>query len=160
MVKACQLIPQQIIISRRAELLSIEPDEPEMMHSILSKLPKPLDLEKLITDTMILFEQYPPETLRASNWHLISSSSVLKSTRDPEALARQTLEDGRRMYMQQSRQLKLLQRLGVAQSHAWRVRKPAILGVLVLFAAYGLRRHDPVILFASFWHRVRTLLGG
>ncbi|KAL8934249.1 MAG: hypothetical protein Q9211_005330, partial [Gyalolechia sp. 1 TL-2023] len=70
-----------IILSRREELFEIPADEPEMLHSILSKLPKPLDLEALITQTTSLYMDFPPERLPFRSWARISPFSVLKTTR-------------------------------------------------------------------------------
>lgn len=77
----------QIIAERRQELFDVPDDEPEMLHSILSKLPKPLDLESLISKTIELIGIYPPEKL--SSWARISSLSVLKTSRRQSLLSRQ-----------------------------------------------------------------------
>lgn len=69
----------QIVLQRKDELFEIPDDEPEMLHSILSKLPKPLDLEGLISRAILLLDTYPPESL--STWNKISSKSVLKTSR-------------------------------------------------------------------------------
>lgn len=69
----------QVVLQRRDELFEIPDDEPEMLHSVLSKLPKPLDLEGLIHKALILLEHYPPEKL--STWSQISNKSVLKTSR-------------------------------------------------------------------------------
>ena len=66
-------------MQRRDELFEIPDEEPEMLHSVLSKLPKPLDLEGLIKKALILLEKYPPEKL--STWKQISNKSVLKTSR-------------------------------------------------------------------------------
>lgn len=68
-------------MQRREELFEIPDDEPEMLHSILSKLPKPLDLEGLIRRTTDLLKRLPPESL--STWRRISHISVLKTSRRP-----------------------------------------------------------------------------
>lgn len=123
----------QIILSRKDELLEIEPDEPEILHSILSKLPKPLNLEKLIADTMDLFHRHPPEMLTTGAWRQISSYSVLKTTRDPSRLAQQTLQDGERLFVKQARQLRLVQLLVETRSKFWKFRRPTgALGLAVL----------------------------
>lgn len=83
-----------MVISRKDELLDIEADEPEMLHSVLSKLPKPLDLDGLIQRTTFLFQQHPPQTLPNRAWARVSRYSVLKTTRDPRELASQTLAHG------------------------------------------------------------------
>lgn len=92
-------------MSRKKELLEIDHDEPEMLHSILSKLPKPLDLEGLIRSTRALFRKYPPELLPNRVWRTVSPNSVLKTTRDPHVLAAQTLQDGERLFKKQSAEI-------------------------------------------------------
>ena len=67
------------MLQRRDELFEIPDEEPEMLHSVLSKLPKPLDLEGLIKNALILLGKYPPEKL--STWKQISKKSVLKTSR-------------------------------------------------------------------------------
>lgn len=52
-----------------------------MLHSVLSKLPKPLDLEGLISRAIQLLKDQPPESL--SSWHEVSSRSVLKTSSGP-----------------------------------------------------------------------------
>ncbi|KAM0724223.1 hypothetical protein Q7P37_000105 [Cladosporium fusiforme] len=48
-----------IILSRKQELLSLEAEEHDMLHSILSKLPKPLDLDALIARSASLHKSHP-----------------------------------------------------------------------------------------------------
>lgn len=67
----------QIVISRREELLDIPSDEPDVLHVVLSRLPKPLHLEALISQAIQLRSDHPPEKL--SIWHKISNNSVLKT---------------------------------------------------------------------------------
>ncbi|KAK5132506.1 hypothetical protein LTR08_008890 [Meristemomyces frigidus] len=98
-----------IIMSRKDELSEMEADEPEMLLVILSKLPKPLDLESLVRDASEIFARYPPESLSqppigswslpARAWRRVSANSVLKTTHgDPHKLAKQRLVDGERMF--------------------------------------------------------------
>ncbi|TKA82678.1 hypothetical protein B0A55_01482 [Friedmanniomyces simplex] len=95
-----------IVESRKAELLDIEEDEPEMLHSILSKLPKPLKLESLIQRTSELYQQHPPESLPGRAWSRVSANSVLKTTHDPQLLAKQTLADGEVLFERQAAEIK------------------------------------------------------
>ncbi|KAK0880441.1 GTPase-activating protein gyp8 [Friedmanniomyces endolithicus] len=95
-----------IVESRKAELLEIEEDEPEMLHSILSKLPKPLKLESLIQRTSELYKQHPPESLPNRAWSRVSANSVLKTTHDPLQLAKQTLADGEVMFERQAAEIR------------------------------------------------------
>lgn len=76
-----------------------------MLYAILSKLPKPLDIEALISRSITLFSAHPPSTLPFNAWRAVSAHSVLKTTRDPVALARQTLGDGERELERHSREI-------------------------------------------------------
>ena len=100
------LIPPQIILARKKELLEIPIDEPEMLHFTLSKLPQPLDIEYLVSETVVLFDQYPPEKLGSGAWRKISPYSVLKTTRDPVKLANQTMKDGELYLDKQAAQIR------------------------------------------------------
>lgn len=130
-----------MVISRREELFDVPGDEPEMLHSILSKLPKPLDLDRLIADTVDLIARYPPERLRA--WKTISSASVLKTARDIDACAVQTLEQGEAWFERQAREIVWERRRKVARHLLWKYRRPvgvAGLAVLVGVVAVLVRR--------------------
>ncbi|KAL7274103.1 GTPase-activating protein gyp8 [Rhizina undulata] len=99
----------QVVLQRKDELFDIPDDEPEMLHSILSKLPKPLDLEGLISGAIILYEKYPPESL--STWGLISRKSVLKTLRlykvsnSKTTIKRTSLKEAEDLFNKQSREL-------------------------------------------------------
>jgi TBC1 domain family member 20 len=130
-----------IVLSRREELFEIPADEPEMLHSILSKLPKPLDLEALISNTMCVFETHPPERLSGRAWSKISPFSVLKTTRDPSH--KQTLQDGEELFVMQQLQLRRKELRGRAIATIWRYRRPVGsvgLAVAVSVIAFWLRR--------------------
>ncbi|GAB7334017.1 hypothetical protein MBLNU13_g06112t1 [Cladosporium sp. NU13] len=132
-----------IILSRKQELLSLEADEHDMLHSILSKLPKPLDLDALITSTSSLHAAHPPNRLRGFAWYQISSNSVLKTTRDPHALAKQTLRDGERFFERHAADIKTQEvrqkQLERARVLAKRYRRPALAtGTAVLAALLAL----------------------
>lgn len=130
-------------MSRKKELLEIDHDEPEMLHSILSKLPKPLDLEGLIHRTQTLFTTYPPEQLPNRAWRRVSSYSVLKTTRDPQALSTQSLQEGEQLFAKQAAEIQrqdavkqVRQRL---QALAYQYRRPAKwTGTAILVAALAL----------------------
>ncbi|KAG2165465.1 hypothetical protein JADG_005204 [Aureobasidium aubasidani] len=128
-----------IIMLRKDELLELGSDEEDMMYAILSKLPKPLDIESLITRTTLLYSQHPPETLPFRAWRQVSGYSVLKTTRDPNELAKQTLKDGEQLYAKHAAQIERQQALqkAIAQSRllAYRYRKPA--GALTVAVAVG-----------------------
>lgn len=114
-----------------------------MLHAILSKLPKPLDLEGLIQRTIDLRKQYPPQRLPGRVWSRISSSSVLKTTQDPQALLKQTLQDGERFFRQEAAEIRrkeaMKARLQQVQALYRRHRRPALLtGGAMLVAILGL----------------------
>ena len=100
-----------------------------MLHSILSKLPKPLNLENLIGQTVELFQRYPPSRLPGRTWARISSNSVLKTTQNFHTLSQQTLEDGERFFANEAAEIRrrdaLMQRQRQLQSLARRYRRPA-----------------------------------
>ena len=109
-------------MSRKDELLEMDADEPEMFLVILSKLPKPLDLERLVRNASEIFAKFPPESLSqpptgkwsisTRAWSRVSASSVLKTTHgDLHRLARQTLGDGERMFAKHS--------IEIARNEAW-----------------------------------------
>lgn len=130
-------------MSRKQELLEIEAEEPEMLHAILSKLPKPLNLEGLIARTIELREKHPPHKLAGRVWSRISASSVLKTTQDLEALRKQTLQDGERLFQQEAVEIQRREALKTRQQQLralyLRHRRPAILtGAAVLVAVLGL----------------------
>ena len=112
-----------IILSRRDELFDIPAEEPEMLHSVLSKLPKPLNLEALIYTTTTLFEEHPPESLPSGAWAKISSYSVLKTTR--ESVTNQTLKDGEDLFEHQALQLRREEMRKQAMATIWKYRRPA-----------------------------------
>lgn len=129
----------QIIMTRKDELFEIEAEEPEMLYAILCKLPKPLDLEALISRTASLFSEHPPESLPFRAWSSVSSYSVLKTTRDPTVLAVQTLQEGE-MYLKkhadQIRHYEARKKM-IAQTRllAHRYRRPA--GAVTLAVLVG-----------------------
>ncbi|KAK3686546.1 GTPase-activating protein gyp8 [Vermiconidia calcicola] len=164
-----------VVISRKDELLEIEAEEPEMLHSILSKLPKPLDLDSLIQRTVSLFREYPPEKLPGRTWSRISSNSVLKTTRDFHKLSQQTLSDGERYFKKEAAEIQrrdvLMHRQRQVQALARRYRRPVTwTGAAVFAAIFALyfRNYSPQYSWAAwgpvfvearhrlieFWHRL------
>lgn len=133
----------QIVRNRRAELFETPPTEPEMLHSILSKLPQPLDLEALVTATAALLHEYPPETL-GTGWRVgISEHSVLKTARSTAACAGQSEAVGAYYFAQQVLELERQARRERVVRMLWRYRRPAgTVGFAVLFGvlAYWMRR--------------------
>ena len=123
-----------IVLSRRKELFEIPADEPEMLHSVLSKLPKPLDLEALISKTIGLFQTCPPETLSGHAWSRISPFSVLKTTRD--LTCGQTLQDGEDLFVLQQLQLRRKELRERAVTIIWSYKRS--LGSVGLAVAVGM----------------------
>lgn len=144
-----------MIISRKNELLEIEAEEPEMLHSILSKLPKPLDLEYLIRRTIELYQQHPPEKLPGRIWAHVSSSSVLKTTHDFHKLSQQSLQDGERWFDREATAIRRRDDLQAKKQRlkaiALRYRRPAAwtsAAVLVaIFAIYSRNTGLPPSIF-------------
>ncbi|SMR62729.1 unnamed protein product [Zymoseptoria tritici ST99CH_3D1] len=117
-----------IVLSRKTELLKIDHDEPEMLHSILSKLPKPLNLESLIQSTRSLFTSHPPSRLPNRVWRNISANSVLKTTQSRSHLATQTLQDGERYFHLHAAEIERVDRMKELRHRvrtlAWKYRRP------------------------------------
>ncbi|KAL6719849.1 GTPase-activating protein gyp8 [Lecanora helva] len=149
-----------IILSRREELFEIPADEPEMLHSTLSKLPKPLDLELLISRTMTLFREHPPEELPARTWSKIPRNSVLKTTR---ALGRdQSLQDGEGFFEMQALQIRRQDLRQKAIMNLWKYRRPVGgfgLAVLVGLISIWLGRKGLESAPAFGLRRVKELFG-
>lgn len=107
-------------MSRKAELLEVEPDDSDVLYAILSKLPRPLNLERLIRRASEISTQYPPESLPGRAWWWISANSVLKTTHgDPQQLVKQTLTDGERMFQRHAADVK---RVEVLKHQTMRMR--------------------------------------
>jgi hypothetical protein len=137
----------QIVLQRSDELFETPADEPEMLHSILSKLPKPLALETLISNTVRLFEKHPPESLRT--WRSISKFSVLKTSRYPDQTALQSLNDGKRFFSQQVKELEWAEKREKIMATVWKHRRPVgAVGLAVLIGVL------------SFWMRKSSISSG
>lgn len=114
-----------------------------MLHSILSKLPRPLDLESLIQQTMELYRKHPPEQLPGRAWSRMSIYSVLKTTHDFQKLEQQTLKDGERFFEREAAEI-LRQEARLARNRrlralAKRYRRPAsYTGVAILVAVVAM----------------------
>ena len=140
----------QIIIDRRNEIFEI--DEPDMLHVILGKVPPKMNLDKLITDAANLFEQHPPESLRY--WRRIPNSSVLKTARDIEVCAKQSMTEGSDLFEKQVRELGWAELQERIKKTLWAYRRPAKavgLALAVGVVAFCLRRNP------SFIQRIATL---
>lgn len=149
-----------IIISRRSELLDIPVEEPEMLHFTLSKLPQPLDLEELISNTLSLFNEHPPEKLPHFTWWKISSSSVLKTSRSLDD--KQTLEQAEALFRCQAQQLQREEQRQKLMVLAWKYRRPACsiaATLLVGAASIWLRRTGQDRFIWSFFWKVQGMFG-
>lgn len=118
-----------------------------MLHAILSKLPKPLDLDSLISRSAALHAAHPPPRLGGLTWFAVSRNSVLKTTRDAASLAAQTLADGERFFERHAADVAAQEarerRVKTARRLAVRYRRPALAtgtAVLVAVVAVYLRR--------------------
>ena len=109
----------QIVLDRRDEIFEI--DEPDMLHVILGKVPPKMDLDALIVDSITLFADYPPEKLRS--WRSISSSSCLKTVREVDACASQTMEEGEVFFQKQAKELRWADIQERMKMTAWAYRK-------------------------------------
>lgn len=146
-----------IILSRKKELIDIPIDEPEMIHFTLSKLPQPLDLEEHISQSLKLFEQFPPETLPFRVWRHLPSQSVLKTSRD--LALNSTIEEAKENFDLQTQQLRREELRKKMFALAWHYRRPAAsmtLAVLIGVVSIWLRRngHD-----AQLWSYTGRLWG-
>ena len=145
----------QIVLQRSDELFETPYDEPEMLHSILSKLPKPLDFESLIANTVKLIESHPPGSLRI--WRSISQYSVLKTSRYPDQTATQTLEDGEIYFKKQVKELEWAEQREKVLTTMWKYRRPAGtigLAVFVGVLSFWLRKSSgPSGLFGAVWRQ-------
>lgn len=119
-----------------------------MLHCILSKLPKPLDLDSLISRSAAFHAAHPPSKLTIlSWWYRISPNSVLKTTRDPHFLAKQTLQDGEAYFTRHAAEIATQEmreeQLKRARVLAKRYKRPATVAgtaVLAIVVAFYLRR--------------------
>lgn len=146
----------QIILSRRDELLAVEAEEADMLHFVLSKLPRPLHLESLISNARSLFRQHPPKRLASNPWRRIDRNSVLITTQDPDALRRQTNHDGHVAFEKQVKSLRRSQALDYARKQVWKYRRPAGIGLAIavaILSAY-VRRSNGI---HDFWRIFRAL---
>ncbi|KAF4984391.1 hypothetical protein FZEAL_414 [Fusarium zealandicum] len=143
----------QIILDRRHEIFEI--DEPDMLHVILGKVPANLDLDELIINSAKLFENHPPETLQY--WQKISSASALKTARDVEACAKQTMEEGEKLFERQVKEVEWSEMQDRIKLTLWAYRRPAkaigmalMVGVLAIY----IRRNSTAMHHvASFFSR-------
>ena len=133
-----------IILSRKEELFEIEPDDPDMLHFTLSKLPKDLDLEALISRTLLVFHNHRPASLPFGSWRRISSYSVLKTTRakgEPLAgtPALQALQDGEAFFTHQAAELRRTEMQRRVKQSLWKYRRPVGgVGLAILIGVFSI----------------------
>lgn len=145
----------QIVLSRREELLEVPNDDTVMLGFIVSKIPKDLDLESLISDAITLFDRHPPSNLRS--WRSISSSSCLKTARSVDSCATQSLEDGRHFFETQAKELRRAEKWDKIMRTTLCYRKKAgavgLAAVLVGVAAVYLHKHPAPVHYLTgvFW---------
>ena len=154
-------MPAQIILSQRDELLDIDPEDPDMLHFALSKLPKALNVERLIAQSVELFRQFPPQSLPGGIWRRVSSFSVLKTTHGMVDVDDQTLHDGERYFERQASQLKFQQNMVAARRALWRARRPAgVVGVAVMVAVFSwwFQRNISLGTILGLWQRARSMI--
>ncbi|CVL01806.1 related to GTPase-activating protein gyp10 [Fusarium proliferatum] len=141
----------QIILDRRNEIFEI--DEPDMLHVILGKVPTKMDLDELIIKSAALFGQHPPETL--SYWRHISNFSALKTARDIETCAKQTMEEGSELFEKQVKELHWQEMWDHIKLVLWRYRRPAkTVGMALVMGALAFYlRRNPILVhrIASFF---------
>ncbi|KAN0071510.1 Rab-GTPase-TBC domain containing protein [Elaphomyces granulatus] len=138
-----------IILSRKNELFEIPVEEPEMLHSTLSKLPRHLNLEDLIKDTINLFRNYPPESLPFRAWHQIPQYSMLKTSRD--LAIRNAAGEAEELFRLQTQTWQREEFRRKALNLIWMYRKPAGsvgFAVVVGLLSFWIRRNG---LDASIW---------
>ncbi|KAJ3457417.1 hypothetical protein MRS44_014558 [Fusarium solani] len=129
----------QIILDRRREIFEI--DEPDMLHVILGKVPSKMDLDELVVKSAQLFEH----------------SSALKTARDVEACAKQTMEDGEKLFEEQLQELQWAEMQDRVKSALWSYRRPAkAIGMALMVGALAIYlRRNPAIMHqtAAFFSR-------
>lgn len=138
-----------VVLSRREELLEIEKEDEDILCVMLSKLPQPFDIEFHIARSIELYERLPPGSLGSWEWWRISSSSVLKSSATLSNMQRLTLEDGRRYFALQEKELrrqryqkKVLQQATRSFKHVqlrlWHYRRFGAVGLAIVVGTYAL----------------------
>lgn len=133
----------RIVLDRRAELFETPPVEPEMLHSILSKLPQPLDVDALVAAAARLRAAHPPETLGPAWTRGICPHSVLKTAPDATTCAAQSEAVGEYFFAQHVLELERAERRERLLRAVWSYRRPAGtvgFAVLVAVLAYWVRR--------------------
>lgn len=125
-----------MVLSRKAELLDVPADEPEMLHALLTKLPASLDIDAITTRALTLYHATPPAQLRPRGaWRAVAACSVLKTARSAADVRSGSLAGGERLFARQQRDMWVAQAIEAARVLAWRWRRPAGAVSAVLVAA-------------------------
>jgi hypothetical protein len=134
-----------VALSRRDDLLAIDPEDQDILHVVLSKLPDPFDVEFHISRTLELYERLPPASLRSWEWWSISSNSVLKTASTADSMRHQTLQEGERYFARQEKELRrklalkrATIRLRHLRSRLWYYRRYGSIGLALLVGAYAI----------------------
>ena len=152
-----------VVQNRREELLEVEQHEPEMLHAILCKLPKPLDLEQLIAKTMNLYSTFPPSKLPGRPWQSIDKNSVLKTTENIRVTRTQTLKQGHEWFQRQMLKVKRDKFIHKIKETMWAYRRPvrsAGVAVAIVLIAWWLNRQPNVVaLTAAIFNNFKSIFG-
>jgi hypothetical protein len=149
----------KIVLLRKEELLKIPADEPEILYSMLCKLPKPLDLDRLLMLSNKLYERFPPKSL--PGWRGIPDSSVLKTALDLDELPAQSLEYGKLAFSKQVLDLERAEQRKRVKEVIWKYRKPAGsigLTVLVGILSWYMRKNGYGVNLLGFGGLLSSLL--
>ncbi len=134
----------QIVIDRREEIFDI--DEPDLLQVVLARIPPKMDLDALIERSTVLFKRHHPEALRS--WGRISKASALKTARDGQDAAKQTLEQGEAYFETQAKELRWMDLRDKMAMAVWRYRRPARavgMAVAVSLVAFYIRRNPTMM---------------
>lgn len=103
---------------------------------ILSKLPKPLDLEGIISRAIELQERYPPQQLET--WRRVSRYSVLKSTPPIAASGREPSNDdlvvAEQLFRKHCKEMEWKKRQQVMYQEFMKRKRPLLIGLTVFIA--------------------------
>jgi TBC1 domain family member 20 len=86
---------------RRKELEAIDPEDHDMLHFTLSKMPQSMDFDALIGDAHSLLTEIPPDSLGTA-WRRIPSASALRTADTPEDVRSQSLEQAEEWRQEQA----------------------------------------------------------
>jgi hypothetical protein len=130
-----------------------------MLHSILSKLPKPLDLEGLISRAIHLLRERPPKKL--STWRHVSRLSCLQTCHSTSGAPSLTLAEAEEIFRKQCHELERVKRRKEFMKAVVKHKKPAIMGLSLViglssiaFGLYARQNSDmaePFPISSLFW---------